>query len=208
MSRIVAGGLQAAGCAFCKGLRGRQAQGKVTMKNHRKHIHLKYLLKLQIKLSNRIQSTKHHIKRHSTAPLYITVLVAQNALTFQIHQQNYFYTGQIHHLYICMTPSCLSLYKFEIHHNKMIKKGSVMYHVPVPNTCSWNSYKIYTNQSNNEDHRALNTNSMPYLVQVHQQLRADAGFFDVLSITVINNCNLLVSLRLLDYVHEMYRLWF
>lgn len=152
-----------------------------------------------------IQSTKHHIKRHSTAPLYITVLVAQNALTFQIHQQNYFYTGQIHYLYICMTPSRLSLYNFKIHHNKMIKKGSVMYHVPVPNVPG---ILIYTNQSSNEGHRALNTNSMPYLVQVHEQLRADAGFFDVLNITVINNCNLLVSLRLLDYVHEMYKLWF
>lgn len=80
-----------------------------------------------------VQSTKHHIKRHSTAPLYITVLVAQNALTFQIHQQNYFYTGRIHYLYICMTPSCLSLYNFKIRHNKITKKGSVMYHVPVPN---------------------------------------------------------------------------
>lgn len=56
-----------------------------------------------------IQSTKHNIKRHSTALLYITVLVAQD-----VHQQNYFYTSQIHYLYIRMTPSCLSLYKFKI----------------------------------------------------------------------------------------------
>lgn len=58
-------------------------QWKVTMKNHRRRIHLKYLFKLQIKLFNMIQSTKHNIKRHSTALLYITVLVAQNVLTFQ-----------------------------------------------------------------------------------------------------------------------------
>lgn len=98
--------------------------GHITLRNdleesQETHIRLKYLLKLQIKLFNMIQSTKHNIKRHSTALLYITVLVAQNVLTFQIHQQNCFYTWS-NTLFIHMHDSFM-LIPMQVQNTSMIK---------------------------------------------------------------------------------------
>lgn len=98
--------------------------GHITLRNdleesQETHIRLKYLLKLQIKLFNMIQSTKHNIKRHSTALLYITVLVAQNVLTFQIHQQNCFYTWS-NTLFIHLHDSFM-LIPMQVQNTSMIK---------------------------------------------------------------------------------------
>lgn len=60
---------------------------------------------------SKVQNTT--LKGIQTALLYITVLVAQDGLTCQKREPNFcfYHRCQIHTVYVCMTHSCIFLYK-------------------------------------------------------------------------------------------------